>query len=949
MRNAVRRRLAGAVLTVVVVTCARPMAAIAQPAPSPFDVCTPAGAARDAADQPRGSAGTSRAEPLGWAYDDLLCVYQTGARERRLAEARERLRALGAGDAAHPWATLVLGHATLNDDEVTAIGLYERAAARFAAIGEAEGEVIARQNLRILFRRRGESDAATRQVALAVAAAATSDRPLTVARASILESSHLIETGGDVGRARRTLLRAERLAFPDGPIGLRRSILFQLATANLYLGLLDEAIDALERHRALRAEDGSTADAAAVAFNLLLARVAQAEARPAAGSRARLVTMAETVVEEARALSRPFVEAQAHRVLGDLLRPVDPARAASHLARCLEIERPLGYPSVRATCLWSLSLQEVRRDPTRAERLSREAIALAAADRGELLLAFAWQARLRLVWETLDEPGAVAESLAAIDAVERLRAAQPDEGSRTALFGSWTRDYYWLTGRLLDLETPRLDQAFEVGERLRARVLLDRLIGGESPERDAAKRQAAADLSRQIAEAQRRLLGAAGPERAGLADRLELMDLERRDLGGSDVNVADPSEVPFASLAEVREALAPDEAMLWYSVAPWTDLYGDFGGGAWLLAITRNDVTVHRLETRIDLDSQIAALTGLLRQRTATQEVWGPGAQALGRVLLGNALAALPWHVRRLAVVSDGVLHELPFDVLIPFADGKTVAAGFDVTVVPSATLWLRLRSMTRPASSAAVVFADPELPHGSADGDLRLDRLPGARREARAVAAALGLDAQAVREGETASERALKALVPGPARLLHFAAHARADGRFPDRSAVFLAPGAESEDGWLQPPEIAALGLGGGLVVLSACESAGGRLVAGEGLLSLARAFFTGGAGTVIATRWPLRDDDAAFMMERFYRTLATGATVGASMRQARLEALAAGLPVEAWAGFAVLGDAGGRPVGIDTSVPWRRSWWLVVAAAIIFAGACRRLAERMRTSGFS
>ena len=49
-----------------------------------------------------------------------------------------------------------------------------------------------------------------------------------------------IETDGDVGRAHRALLRAERLAFPGGPIGLRRSILFALANASLYLGRLDD-------------------------------------------------------------------------------------------------------------------------------------------------------------------------------------------------------------------------------------------------------------------------------------------------------------------------------------------------------------------------------------------------------------------------------------------------------------------------------------------------------------------------------------------------------------------------------------------------------------------------------------------------------------------------------------------------------------------------------------
>ena len=149
----------------------------------------------------------------------------------------------------------------------------------------------------------------------------------------------------------------------------------------------------------------------------------------------------------------------------------------------------------------------------------------------------------------------------------------------------------------------------------------------------------------------------------------------------------------------------------------------------------------------------------------------------------------------------------------------------------------------------------------------------------------------------------------------------------------MFLSPGADGEDGWLQPPEIAALQLGRALVVLSACESAGGQRVAGEGVLSLARAFFAGGAGTVIATRWPLRDDDAAFVMERFYRALGGGASVGEAMQRARLDSLAAGLPVAAWAGFALLGD-GSAAVHTETPAAPRRWWLIVVVGLVAIAG---------------
>jgi hypothetical protein len=856
-------------------------------------------------------------------------------RHGALPEARARLRRLGAGGVEHPWATLVLAHATIEQDETQAITLYEAAAEGFVRSREAEGEVVARNNLRIIYHRRGATVASRTQVERAMAAAEASREPVTMARASVLQAGHLIETGGDLARAHGALIRAERLAFPNAPIGLRRSILFNLANACLYLGRLDEAIDALERHRALRREDGSPVDAAAVEFNLLNARLTRSEARPSPAARERLTALAEEMLADVENLAQPAVAARTHRVLGDLLRAHDPDRAAYHLARCLELEAPLGHPEVRASCLWSLSLHEATRDPARAERVSREAIALLSANRGGPMLAYAWQARLRLAWRTLREEDAVSSSLEAIDAIERLRAGQKDEGSRAALFSNWTRDYYWLTGRLLEARPPRLDQAFDVGEALRARVLLEHraragLTVAVDPDREAARQR----LAHRIVDTQRRLPSSAqdGPERRALLDQLHLLELEQGELGeGHTAAVASPP-TPFASLDAVQQALDDSEAMLWFSIAPWTDLYDDFGGGSWVVSVTRRAATVHRLPALVDLDSQVAALVGLIRQRDTPGELWASAAGRVGSAVLGTAVAALPRDVTRLVIVSDGVLHRLPFEALTLDPGQPRLGDRFEVAVVPSATLWLQLRSSEiAPSSGAALVFADPEVPHANPAGDLRLERLPWARREARAIAGTLRLDGHQVREGSAASERFLKEAPLRTFAVLHLAAHARADDAFPDRSAVFLAPGGASEDGWLQPREIAALDLRGRMVVLSACESADGALLSGEGPLSLARAFFAGGAGTVVATRWPLRDDDAAFMMDRFYRELGSGGGAGAALRRARRDAIAAGRPASAWAGIVLLGD------GLRPPLHARQQgtiWWVLIAAIVTITG---------------
>ena len=297
-------------------------------------------------------------------------------------------------------------------------------------------------------------------------------------------------------------------------------------------------------------------------------------------------------------------------------------------------------------------------------------------------------------------------------------------------------------------------------------------------------------------------------------------------------------------------------------------------------------------------------------------------------------MAELPSQVQRLVIVSDGELHRLPFEALRPARDQPRLAERFEIAVVPSATLWLRLRTTSvAPASDAALVFADPELARGSG-GDALLAALPWARREARTIARTLRLDPSQVREGSAASEGFLKQASLGRYAVLHLAAHARADEAFPDRSAVFLAPGSSAEDGWLQPPEIAALDFGGRLVVLSACDSATGFLLAGEGPLSLARAFFAGGAGAVVATRWPMRDDDAAFVMDRFYRALASGVGVASALRRARQAAIDADRPAAVWAGLVLVGDGMRPPFRQGISTRPFNEYTAVVLSAIALLG---------------
>jgi CHAT domain-containing protein len=332
-----------------------------------------------------------------------------------------------------------------------------------------------------------------------------------------------------------------------------------------------------------------------------------------------------------------------------------------------------------------------------------------------------------------------------------------------------------------------------------------------------------------------------------------------------------------------------------------------------------------------------------------------PASVRLYDELLENALSALPPTTRRLIIVPDGALHRLPFDALRPSRDAPPLGAAFELVTAPSATLWLRWQKDNAGVTGRrALVLADPDLGasgeslerNATLGAGLRLGRLPYARRESRSVERHVGAADSLV--GDAASEGLLKQQDLGAYSVLHFAAHAIADDVRPERSAVLLAAGADAEDGLLQAREIEELDLEGRIVVLSACQTASGAVLSGEGVLSLARAFFEAGAHAVIGSRWPIRDADAASFFDGFYRHLGQGASLASALHQARLDAIAAGQPAAAWAGLVLLGNGAlvpfpaGRPEARRTveSVGWR---WVAVFGVV--AAVAALLVRRRRS----
>jgi len=151
-----------------------------------------------------------------------------------------------------------------------------------------------------------------------------------------------------------------------------------------------------------------------------------------------------------------------------------------------------------------------------------------------------------------------------------------------------------------------------------------------------------------------------------------------------------------------------------------------------------------------------------------------------------------------------------------------------------------------------------------------------------------------------------------------------------------------------VQIREIAELDLGGQLVVLSACRTAGGVILDGEGPMSLARPFLLAGATTVVASLWPLSDREAAELFDRFYRYLAGGLSVAAAMSATRRDLVRMGAPVRTWSGVVVLGNGDRKPCFSKARARLRIEWVAVILIAAALGGilwVVRKTRVRMDT----
>lgn len=269
----------------------------------------------------------------------------------------------------------------------------------------------------------------------------------------------------------------------------------------------------------------------------------------------------------------------------------------------------------------------------------------------------------------------------------------------------------------------------------------------------------------------------------------------------------------------------------------------------------------------------------------------------------------------RIIIIPDGPLLDLPFAALLDPQSGMYLGQWKPLVFNPSVGVvagLAGLRASHPRGRHRLVAFGDPLVLSGeNLHNRSGLGRLPGSRIEVENIARIFGDDARIFLGGDV-TESVVRGVTPG-ATFVHFALHALVDKRAPLESALLLSAGDSvgeggGDDGVLKAFEIMnEIDIDAEVVTLSACSTAGGREVPGEGIVGLARAFQFAGARSVVVTQWPVSDQSTASVMSHFYRRLEQGIGPAEALQGAQSDQIALGaaraLPFN-WAAFQVMGD---------------------------------------------
>jgi len=744
---------------------------------------------------------------------------------------------------------------------------------------------------------------------------------------AILSSGLVYEQIGEAQNALDQYLRGLALAREVGNRQYEGSAINNLAVVNLSLGEYETSISYLTQALALQQQAGNRRGQGVVFNNLGTAHLLLENP-----------TKSEEFYRQALAVRRAVKDERgegfALNNLGQVfLHTGDNATAREFLDQALALRRKIADKQGEAVTLRNLGklLFKTGNDKdaqiylTQARTLSNE-----LGDRRVEADTYYWLAAIEA--RSGDSSRGIEYIEKGLGIIEQIRGEIVNPQLRTGYF-STVPQFFELYITLLVSRSQKnndvkdVSLALQVSERARARTLVELLQEARINIKKGPDEKALDDkqetLNAKYRDRTTLLSGKATTEQVArvTADinalALDIEDLQIK-IRRENPAYADLAYGSALSASEIQELLDDETALVEFKL-------GDTNSFVWL--VTRNSIRVFTLAARRDIESVAANYYKAVAGGSAVSGEVGQLEKRLDQMLFGQIAKLLG--KKRIAVVADGVLNLVPFSALPTLSGHETVG-------LPSAGVLAELRrssSKRQPSERTIAIFADPvfepsdsrlatakeatkerspSLAKISRDFKLgdQLPRLLASRAEARVIASLVPADQAAINLDFDASVDNAMAAEIGRFRIVHFATHGLLDTQRPESSSLafsFFDKSGKPRDGLMRLKDIFDLELSSDLVVLSACQTALGKDVRGEGLIGLTRGFMFAGSSRVVASLWKVDDAATAEFMKRFYRSLLREKlTAAAAIKKAQneLKAIPRFRYPFYWAGFTLQGD---------------------------------------------
>ncbi len=628
----------------------------------------------------------------------------------------------------------------------------------------------------------------------------------------------------------------------------------------------------------------------------------------------------------------------------------DSVKAIDFLQQALTLRRTIGDKTGEATTLRNLgkTFWNSGDKPKAFENFEQSnVLAKQLGDRRVEADTFYWLALAEKDRGNL--PKAIENVENGLQIIERIRGEILNPDLRTAYFSTVQQFYELYTDLIVaryekSKDTNDVELALQTSERARTRSLVGLLqeanisikqgVDVKLLEKaqdlqnslNAKYRQRTLALNRKATEEQ---IAKITNEINALTTDLETLQVKIRR---ENPRYAALTQTETLSAQGIRNLLTDETVLLEYKL-------GTSRSFLWL--VTKNSTEIFILPPRKEIETAAKDFYNSIVSRSKADEA---KTNDLSKKLSAVLLAPIADKIanKRLAIVADGVLQFIPFASLQAQNPKSKVQnlliENNEIVVLPSANVLAEIRrnlTNNKTPEKALAIFADavfeandtrfssaakivnPTQPTSDLGKVLRdfdlnggFPRLLSSRIEARNIStflpknqADLNIDFDASRENVT--EKSLENY-----RILHFATHGLLDTSRPELSGLVLSlfdKNGKAQDGFLRLNQIYNLKLNSDLVVLSACQTALGKDVRGEGLIGLTRGFMYAGAKRIVSSLWKVDDAATAEFMKRFYQNLLQKKLAPASALRAvqnEMKQIPRFRSPYFWAGFTIQGE---------------------------------------------